>query len=50
MSILNCMAFIPGITIPAVIAAMICGIIYWVKIAGYKNILAGNNWNGLAGR
>lgn len=35
MCILNCLIFIPGVSI----AALVLWIMYWVKIAGYKNQL-----------
>lgn len=39
MCILNCLFFIPGVNFFTGTAALICWILYWVKIAGYKNIL-----------
>jgi|SRR5690348_5585120 len=39
MCILTCLFFIPGLNFFASTAALICWILYWVKITWYKNIL-----------
>ena len=39
MCILHCCSVIPVIGVFATIGGLICWIVYWVKIAGYKNTL-----------
>ena len=39
MCISNCLFFIPVINLFTSIAALVCWIIYWVKISSYKNII-----------
>lgn len=39
MCILNCLFFVPGVNVLTSTAALICWILYWVKITSYKNIL-----------
>ncbi|MEO5997115.1 MAG: hypothetical protein ABIN89_10255 [Chitinophagaceae bacterium] len=39
MCILNCLSVIPAINIYAAMASLICWILYWVKIIGFKNVL-----------
>jgi hypothetical protein len=39
MCILNCLYVIPAINTYAAVASLICWIIYWVKIIGFKNVL-----------
>ena len=39
MCILNCLCIIPIINVFAMIAYVVCWIIYWTKIAAYKNEL-----------
>ena len=40
MCILNCLVVVPGVNILTSIAGLVCWIVYWVKIADYKNILS----------
>jgi hypothetical protein len=41
--ILNCCGIIPFLGILAALGGLVCWIIYWVKIAGYKNMLLQTN-------
>jgi hypothetical protein len=41
MCILACCGFIPLLGVPCSLGAFVCWIIYWVKIAGFSNKLAG---------
>ena len=43
MCILNCCVFIPVINSFCGIGAVVCWIIYWVRIAGFKNLLSAGN-------
>lgn len=40
MCILSCLCFIPGINVLAVIGALVCWIIYWVRMITYKGEIA----------
>jgi len=40
MCILNCLFFIPLINILTAVGGLVCWIIYWVKIDGYRKILS----------
>ena len=47
MCILDCFAIIPVLNIITVLISLICWIIYWVKINGYKNMLFSARFNNI---
>jgi hypothetical protein len=47
MCVLDCFAIIPGLNLLTILISLICWIIFWVKINGYKNLLTSARFNSI---